>query len=332
MYIARTESKGKRSFSIRTSYLANGVYLSRELMDLGPDPGAFVRYPHGRSFYLDALIEETLRSMGEIVDYDNLERIFWPFIRPHVRQRYERARSRDGERVEDTSVSGIHMFDKRRMSYLRTGSMNQQQIDKVPGTMFRFLSEKSRDELEQRFMADERSLSAKEIKSYVFVIFDLQRHFNTLFAREMPQALDQDRVADHLLSDICALNRDTAFWAGMTMGTSLHDYLIRYLIMFFDTEYQRPRFLEDLESARMNRRRYHRQTILNRQRPGDQAYAEASAVFGLPVADLKAMTKRDIQRLYRKKARDVHPDQGGSHELFIRLSGLYEELLALLKP
>ena len=77
----------------------------------------------------------------------------------------------------------------------------------------------------------------------------------------------------------------------------------------------------------MNSRRYHRQTA----RPGGASaegfYAEAGALFGVSSRELKGMDKREIRRLYRKKARELHPDQGGSHERFIDHARLYEELL-----
>ncbi len=327
VYIARTSIKGKPFYSIRTSFPENGLYLSRQLMELGTDPRMFIRYPQGRSFYVDSVVEDTLRAMGEAVDYDDLERMFWPFVNEEVRRRYDGSFSRKKDGTETVDASTIHLFDKRRLSYLRTGSMNQRHIGKSPDKLFRGLSEKSRDELEQQFMADERRLPAREIKAYVFVIFDLQRHFNTLFAREMPQALDQDKVADHLVTELCALNRDRGFWAGMAMEKDLHAYLVRYLIMFFDTEYQKPRFLQDLEFARMNSRRYHRQTGQSFGMSRDQVYAEAETVFGVASQALKGMDKREIRRMYRRKARELHPDQGGSHERFIDLARLYEELM-----
>ncbi len=327
MYIARTSIKGKPFYSIRTSFPEKGLYMSRQLMDLGPDPRVFIRYPQGRSFYVDSVVEDTLRAMGEPVDYDDLERMFWPFVNEEVRRRYEGSCSRTGQERESVDTSTLHAFDKRRLSFLRTGSMNQRHLAKVPDKLFRGLAGKSRDELEQRFMVDENRLPSREIKAYVFVIFDLQRHFNTMFAREMPQALDQDKVADYLVDELCTLNRDRRFWAGMDMEKDLHAYLVRYLILFFDTEYKKPRFLEDMEFARMNSRRYHRQTA----RPGGASaegfYAEAEALFGVSSRELKGMDKREIRRLYRKKARELHPDQGGSHERFIDLARLYEELL-----
>lgn len=322
VYIARTNREGKNHFSIRESFLKDGVYHSRDLADLGHDPRIFVRYPQGRSFYIDGAVEEALQKTVKRVDYDMLERVFWPFVKPEVRRRYAQARSRDHHATDD-DMSGVHVFDKRRLSFLRTGSMNQRRIEDAPDKLFRSLTRKSRDELEQRFMADENRLSPREIKSYVYVIFDIQRHFNSLAAREMPQALDQDRVEQHVLDDLCILNTDKPFWSGMTMQPFLHDYLVRYLIMFFDSDYEKPRLFEDLEFAAFNRRRYFRQT----ERPIEEAYTEGGTLFGVPVSELKTMGKREIQRLYRKKAREFHPDHGGEHEAFIDLTRVYEELM-----
>ncbi|GAB6095513.1 hypothetical protein JCM14469_17650 [Desulfatiferula olefinivorans] len=327
MYIARSVHKGENRFSIRESYADGGVYRSRRLMDLGPDPRRFVHYPHGRSYYIDSVVEDTLRAAVGPVNPDDLDEMFWPFVRPEIRRLYAGPRSRRSGDGVKPDVSAVHVFDKRRMSFLRTGCMNQRHIDKAPAALFRPLVAKSRDELEQAFIRDEAALSSKEIKAYVYVIFDIQRHFTALIAREMPQGLDQDKVEDHLLDDLCGLNGDPSFWAGMDMTASLHPYLIRYLLMFFDFEYQASRLFENLEFARFNRRRYHRQT----DRPADAVMADAAAVFGLSASVLKAMGRRDIQRLYRKKAAELHPDRGGTHEAFIDLGRIYDELIRSIK-
>jgi DnaJ-class molecular chaperone len=40
------------------------------------------------------------------------------------------------------------------------------------------------------------------------------------------------------------------------------------------------------------------------------------------------MNKKDLTRLFRQRAKELHPDQGGNHERFIELSGAYASLLA----
>jgi len=40
------------------------------------------------------------------------------------------------------------------------------------------------------------------------------------------------------------------------------------------------------------------------------------------------MTKKKLAKLYRKLARQVHPDTGGSHEKFIELNAAYQNLLS----
>jgi len=61
--------------------------------------------------------------------------------------------------------------------------------------------------------------------------------------------------------------------------------------------------------------------------PADQALK----IFKLNKNELKAMTKRNLTKLYRKLARKVHPDTGGSNEKFVELNDAYETLLEELK-
>ena len=55
-------------------------------------------------------------------------------------------------------------------------------------------------------------LKPNELRTYVYVIFDLQRFFTEAIARRMPQGLDQGRLEEHFLAEICRLNRAQAFW------------------------------------------------------------------------------------------------------------------------
>jgi curved DNA-binding protein CbpA len=43
------------------------------------------------------------------------------------------------------------------------------------------------------------------------------------------------------------------------------------------------------------------------------------------------MSKKELTRLYRKKAKDLHPDTGGDHQTFVELSEAYEKLLLKVK-
>jgi curved DNA-binding protein CbpA len=43
------------------------------------------------------------------------------------------------------------------------------------------------------------------------------------------------------------------------------------------------------------------------------------------------MTGAQLNRLYRKKAMQLHPDRGGDHDLFIELTAVYESLRQMKK-
>ena len=54
---------------------------------------------------------------------------------------------------------------------------------------------------------------------------------------------------------------------------------------------------------------------------------EMTTLFGEDAETLRKANKKEITRLYRKKAKSLHPDTGGEQEEFIRLTTAYEELL-----
>ncbi len=323
MYLAR-EKTGKRTrYLIRESHLENGVYIKRDLMDLGENPRRYVLYPGGRSFYIDPEVEDALLDVGAPCDQELLEELFEPFIDPGVLRRYARSRSRgrDG-RTEPVPSSNFHLFDRRRLYYLKFGQMDLRGLFKTSPSLFRVLHEKSRDEIEQNFMAMEMKLAPRELKSYLFASFDLQRHFYKSFAREMPHALDQSEVDRFFLSDLCKLNGDEGFWAGMAEEATLRDYLRRYAIMFFDTEYAESRYYDEILQNFINSRR----DVPFPRRQREEAAREGAGVFGLSERELLKMSADELSRLYRKKAREYHPDHGGREEDFVTLTKIYEEL------
>ncbi|NLX19397.1 MAG: DnaJ domain-containing protein [Desulfobulbus sp.] len=54
-------------------------------------------------------------------------------------------------------------------------------------------------------------------------------------------------------------------------------------------------------------------------------------MFGVSAEQLATMKKKDLTRIYRQKAHELHPDKGGNTEQFIRLTAAYEELLPSLR-
>jgi len=52
---------------------------------------------------------------------------------------------------------------------------------------------------------------------------------------------------------------------------------------------------------------------------------EAATVFGVSRAELSEMNLKELKRLFREKARELHPDKGGEHEAFVELAAAYQE-------
>ena len=331
MYLAQKKITGEICYFIRESYPYEHYFLSRDLIDLGPDPGRFIIYPGGNSFYIDEIIENRINELGKKADPDKLEDIFWRFLHPEIRRALEPFRRREKRhqanrrknRPQEDPDARVHIFDKRRTHFLRFGHTDQRNIAHLPQKMFRMLLNKSRDEIEQMFMDMERELAVREYKTYTYVIFDLQQCFYESFARSNPQMLNQDKVDEHFIEQVCRLNTDPFFGAGMPSGNRLNEYLVRYVLMYFDYDYAPGSFMDEYLRQFINSRRDYRPPYRN----SNFTLKEACAIFGQSKEELKKMSRKELTRQYRQKAQKLHPDKGGDHDKFVKLTEAYHELL-----
>ena len=335
MYLAFEQINSKTRYFIRESYRQDNHFLSRDLIDLGADPGSYIVYPGGNSFYIDQDIEDRLTGMGAKVDPDELEDIFWPFVHPEIRRVLEPFRDRQkrhqaGRQKKMTDVkkdTRLHIFDKRRVHYLRFGQMDQRDIGRLPLKFFRVLPNKSRDEIEQTLISMETGLSPREYKAYTYVVFDLQQFFYESFAKIAPQSLSTEKVDAHFIEQVCRLNTDRSFWGGMKTGDSLHNYLVRYVLMYFDHDFASGSLMEDYVRQFMNSHRDHRAPY----QTSASTLRKASAAFGESQEVIQKMSRKELTRLFRLKAQQLHPDKGGDNDKFVNLTDAYHMLLETKK-
>ncbi|MDD2462415.1 MAG: J domain-containing protein [Desulfobulbus sp.] len=332
MYLARKEiGPRQQTFILRQTYRSGGVLVSRDLADLGGDPGKVFIYDDDCSFHVDEAFVSHLKSLGVEADYGEIEELFFPFIDPYIQHRLQPFRNRSkyrnwrpaGEEQRRRALAETHAVDRRRLHFLRLGrSIAEGETGEKVAALYTLLLDKSRDEIEQMLMAQEMVLKPREYQSYLFTTFDLSRFFNESYARTMPQALNRDRLDSFFLEEICRLAADADFWRGYPQY-ALQPPLIRYLIMYFDgVPEQAPTWAHSPYST--GQRRFHRSHF----KAGEQvSRSQAFSIFGLSPTQLSSMRKRDLTRIYRQKALELHPDKGGAPELFIRLTAAYEELL-----
>jgi len=299
------------------------------LFDLGRWPGDYIEYPGGNAFYIKESVCEQLALQDVEEDVCVLEELFWPFIRREIRQKIEpfycrsRGKSPGAGKKKNPGKEQVQIFDKRRVYYLRCGVVDQRRVGQLPRKYFTPLLNKSRDEIEQYFLQLEKSLLPREYKEYVYVIFNLQRYFGVSFARTIPQALDQDELDRYFITDLCKLHRDEFFWAGFHKEDKLHEYLVRYAVMFFDYEFDGGSAWDDYLQNFINSKRFH-------SPPASQStvvMTEVVEIFGVSEEDLEAMDKSNLTKLFRQKAHELHPDKGGENDAFVRLSEAYNQLL-----
>jgi len=332
VYLARKFISGKCSYFIRESYRKGSELRCRDLFDLGADPGKFIAYPGGNAFYIDDRVEDEIRSHGVEPSMEDMEAVFWPFLRQEIRIKLEPFRRRERrqkdcrKKADPSEPIDAHVFDKRRILFLKTGRMNQRSLNHLPRSALRRIQGKSRDEIEQGFIEMESVLKPREYKAYTYVIFNLQHFFHQQFAKESPEFLDQDKVDAYFIEEVCRLNRDSSFWAGANNGTRLSEYLVRYLVMYFDHDYTSRSPAAEYVRDFINRHRAYRpppSVVISMQ--------EISAIFGKSREALKKLSRRDLWRLYRRRARELHPDTGGDHERFVKLNEAYHRLLRVIR-
>ncbi|WP_456431054.1 hypothetical protein [Thermosulfuriphilus sp.] len=326
VYIARKRVGSKTYYFIRQSYQDNacGLWRSRDLFALGQDPSRFIIYPGGHGFYLDETIEERLAAQGVKTDQIELEELFFPFLKPEIKRviqdfaRYSAPRSRRLPRGEQlTRQSSYHIFDRRRLVFLKFGQVNVDSLLKRPLVFLNVLAEKSRDEIEQMIETDEAILKPKEILAYIYASFGLSDYFAPRLTRFVPEAQGQEDMDRIFEEAFCRLANDEAYRMGLGREEVLRDYLSRYRIMYYDLGYRLRRQWVSFQRAQEEARRRHLAP----------EFRQACRRIGLREEEALRMDKAALLKYFRRLAKKHHPDRGGQHEEFIAIKKAVEFIL-----
>lgn len=330
LYLKRVRLPDGQHYILRESFSDHGVFKSRDLLDMGEDPSEFIRYPGGNGFYFDSLVEETLQQKGVPFTSEDIEQIFEPFLEPRYREIIARFQHRHSSRAKVACDLGrvvpeqreVHIFDARRLYYLRFGRMDSGELGSNHWKWLNIFLCKSRDEIESLVDAMERQLPPREFATYVYASLGIPLLFPK-YLRDHPVALDQAKLDEYILDELCRLNSDERFFIGVEKGAGngLHPYLAKYAWFYFDYGFQSeswsggPGF-----GAHFNR------PASPPPRPSVSVEA-AYGIFGITAEQFSSMSRKDVIRIYRRKAKKLHPDRGGVHEEFVKLSEAYEQLI-----
>ena len=333
IYLARSVLSTPLRYSLRLSHWSTEQrqFRTSKLLDLGTAPEDFLHYPNDTCFHLDTdLVFQMEKVCGRDMESE-LEELLWPFVDPTVKRKMEHffsrgkspGRIKPGTKLLSCDGQPVHSFDKRRLHFLRFGATDQGAVFHMPPNLEARLLNRSRDNLEQYFLEEEAKLREVELKSYLYAALNLQSHFTEAYARSIPQALPPEKIDQAFLDELCKLNDNHEFWQEREDYSKLPDYLIRYLILFFDSSFPRRRRGFEQAQEFMDDHRQFRWP----ERKDTVSEDEISKLFGEDVKTLRKADKKEITRLYRKKAKSLHPDKGGEQEEFIKLTAAYEELL-----
>ena len=242
MYLASIIKAGKTQYEIRQSFIDDSEkeFSYRVIFKLGRDPRQYIEELSSDICYFSSELENAVSIKTDKDPTAILEELLWNFLPAEEQNRLNIFRHRGRGSIRQLSKNdrmaiekGVHLFDRRRLYYLRYGAVDQSRLFRLNPKLYRPLLNKSRDEREYYFIELEKDLKSNEMKTYVFAIFDLQRFFTESFSATMPEALNQTDIADLFVDELCGLNSDLRFWYGSTLTKNLHYHLIRYLLMFF---------------------------------------------------------------------------------------------------
>ena len=338
MYLKRVYARDGYHYILSESCYNDECWKHRPLIDLGPDPGTYIEYPGGNSFHVKESLLERVQNMAERFSEDELEALLMPFLDPHIRrivERFERPResAKPWRSLSPDEVLAqqkkLHSFDKRRFHYLRFGRVQMGDLDRRPWRFLQILSEKSRDEIEAMMEQMELVLKPHERRAYVYTAFQLQNHFQHLLTRNHPSALDPEKVDESFMEEICRLNRDERFFNGVAPHDqqSLHPYLIKYLILYFDNDFVPGTFWNQTVKDFMWKHQFHRKPN-SHSRPS-VSHEAACRCLEISLEDFKKMDREKLTRCYRRMAKKTHPDRGGESGRFVEIKAAYETLLPM---
>lgn len=331
MYLAALRRADRVIYRIRRSYydVGRNTYSFCEIFDLGEDPARHMYQLGENAVCFDEHLEKAVDEHCPSDPSTFLEWLLWDFLPMEVRRNIERFQRKPASRLRPLSfeeqqelVRSVHLFDRRRLFYIRYKAVDQSRLYRVKDKLYRPLLHKSRDEKEYYFREQEKCLRPDELKQYVYVIFNLQKCFDEYFAAFMPEALDESAVTEVFLQQLCRLNNDRTFWEDAEEHCFLRPHLQSYVIAFFDTEFAQRSYDHDFYQSFRSRHRQFRWPEQKRQISEKQT----SAVFEEKLEKLKSMNLRELTRLFRRRAKQLHPDSGGRAEDFITLLNAYETL------
>lgn len=333
MYLASIRHGESTFYQIRRSCLQpdSNSFYSELVFDLGQHPEKYIELFNNEIPLFDTHLQETIGKYSSDNSEIILEELLWDFLPRQTRdslsrfarKQYNRPRPlSEAEREQITQT--VHTFDRRRLYYLYYGAIDQTRLYRMHEKLCRPLLYKSRDEREFYFRKLERQISPGEYHNYLYAAFNLQRHFDVSYAAFLPEALSFDEVSELMAEAICQLNEDTSFWHGEELHELLPQHLQRYLFMFFDFSPQKRQIENEFVRNFINSHRKFRWP----ERKPNVSDEKVISLFSEPYAQLQKMERQELTRLYRQRAMQLHPDQGGNPELFVQLTEIYKMLIA----
>lgn len=301
MYLGRKIVKDGYEYFLAQSYFEPPYWRSKVIYNLGRFPERFIEYYSEVAFYIP--LEEVLKEKGIETNQDELEELFFRFLSPEAKSCLRSPLNRKRRKIvkidrSKIKLNELHFFDISRFLVLKLGISNPQNFLEVSFPFLIHLQDKSRDEIENFLWDMEDELTYREKIRYIYNIFSLG------FSGSLEER-DQN-----FLEKICKIADDEKYRMGLSKEEVLNKYLSRYIWFYFDfvKHRERPKIYNVLEK---------------------ELYQEVAKILEISLETLINLSKKEVLSLFRRRAQQLHPDKGGTHEDFIKLKSLLEKYLKI---
>ncbi len=141
MYLASLNNGPTTTYQLRQSYRKTDEEPSfgfRIVYDLGRDPRRLFQLYNDYIVLFDDNLLAAVSAAGEIDGEFLLEQLLWRFLPQATRRRLARFGSRSAmrpgpltEQEREEIAAQVHLFDRRRLYYLRYGAVDQSRLSRL---------------------------------------------------------------------------------------------------------------------------------------------------------------------------------------------------------
>ncbi len=180
MYLATLQYREKTAYEIRQSYPADkcSTYKYKTVFNLGESPGDYIEEFDGHIALFHSDLVAAISSHTKEDEDDLLEQLLFRFLPHEVQSKIDLYHRPDTAKrtpltshEKDDIRDQVHIFDRKRLYYLRYGAVDQSRLSNLHEKCCKVLLYQSRDEREYYFREEEIIITSLNSLQSITIFF-----------------------------------------------------------------------------------------------------------------------------------------------------------------